>query len=347
MKKVPSFSPHWSWWIRGGERLQLGLDVMMVLDGAGLPRRPANGIREACRRLGEGDSVIMALRAGGLTLPPDAWSLLEAGEQTGRLGEAMIRVGVCLRDRQRRRSEWTGQLWYPAMVVAVGILVMIIILFWVVPEMREVSISMGLGRDLPWITEHIGRVYGLVLGGGVLLSGLLLAATLSFSILGRKSLPWARAGQWVASRVPVWGTLRAKGREARLARQLGTLLGGGITLPAALEMTAGIAPSRWEQGALLDFRKRLLLGSGFREGLEACPLFGADSLPLLLAGQEAGRLDTYLNAIAVDREAEVERQFKRCTRFIEPFILLGLSVAIGGLVLAYLLPMVRMLERLA
>ena len=66
----------------------------------------------------------------------------------------------------RSRRAFLGQLWYPVMVGTVGFGVMLVILFWVVPQMREMSESMGLGERLPWLTEHIGPLYtGLFLTG--------------------------------------------------------------------------------------------------------------------------------------------------------------------------------------
>jgi type IV pilus assembly protein PilC len=108
-----------------------------------------------------------------------------------------------------------------------------------------------------------------------------------------------------------------------------------------------MAPDLWERAQLETFRKRLLMGSGFEEGLDAFPLVGEESRPLLKVGQEGGQLDRYLLQLADDLDEEVTQRLSRCIRFLEPGMLLILSIAIGGLILAYLLPMVRMLEQLA
>jgi type IV pilus assembly protein PilC len=112
-------------------------------------------------------------------------------------------------------------------------------------------------------------------------------------------------------------------------------------------MAAAAAPDLWEKHQLLEFRTRLIMGAGFREGLEAFPLVQPGSRALLLTGQECGRLDHYLLQVAGDLNGQASRRLSLWVRFLEPAMLLVLSLAIGGLILAYLLPMVAMLEQLA
>jgi general secretion pathway protein F len=347
MSNKKAWNPVWSWWVRCGERLMLGLGLEAVLEEDGSLRGGAEraGVASARAGLRSGQAVVGALRGSGLRLPLEAWSLLEAGEHTGRLGEAMREVGHMLEARQARRRELTGQLWYPLMVGCAGLGVMGLILLWVVPEMREMSGAMGLGDKLPWLTEHIGRLYGLILAAGL---GLVLAVAgglAGLRWLGRRSARWGLVEERLLGAVPLVGGLRRRVREARLLRQLGTLLGGGTTLPRALEMVAEAVPNRWEAEELRLFRSRLLMGAGFADGLAGCALIAPEDAVLLRTGQEGGRLETYMERIAADLEQQVNWSIRQATRLMEPLFLLGLSGAIGGLVLAYLLPMIQMLEQ--
>jgi general secretion pathway protein F len=347
MSNIKGWNPDWRWWLRVGERLMLGLDLLAVLGDAGCLRAGAEraGVARLAAGLRAGEAVVASLRSSGVRLPLEAWSLLEAGEHTGRLGESMAAVGELLRARQLRRREMSGQLWYPALVSFAGLAVMGLILFWVVPEMRDMSQSMGLGGELPWLTEHIGRLYGALLGGAVGMVVLTAAGLALLRQLGRRSERWGRVEETLLGRLPVVGPLRARVREARLLRQLGTLLRSGTTLLRALELIEQGIPGRWEAGELEQFRQRLLSGAGFDAALAPCRLIDPEHLPLLQLGQEGGRLDTYLERIAEDLERQVRWQTAQAMRLLEPVFLLGLSGAIGGLILAYLLPMVRLLEQ--
>jgi type II secretory pathway component PulF len=325
----------------------LGLELtrVLVVDERESSQPVREGMGEVGTLLQKGSGLVDAMRGSAMDLPVEAWCLLQAGEHTGKFGEAMRDVGEFLRERQSRRKAFAGQLWYPAMVGGVGIGVMGIILLWVVPRMREMSGSMGLGERLPWLTEHIGLLYGVLFALGVGSIGTVISGILLLRYLGRRSVKWGRWEERILSRLPTLGIARRRTREARLLKQVSTLLRSGTTVPKALAMAAEGCPSQWEKAELERFRAALLMGMGFSPSLRACPLFDVESVPLLEAGQESGRLETYMERIARSREEEAGWKISQATRFIEPLFLLTLSGAIGGLVLAYLLPMVRLLEQ--
>lgn len=337
-KKVAGSTP--GWWIRAGERLCLGLDLMQVLGDAG----EADWVRDLDRELRAGRPVVEAMRSVGMNLPMEAWSLLEAGEHTGRLGEAMREVGALLEERREHRRALAGQLWYPAMVLLVAAGVMGILLLWVIPQLREMALALDPGNGLPWLTENLGRLYGGLLGAGLAAITLLSALAVALGQLSGRSERAARIAEVLHAGLPFWGRIRHRQRIARLLRQLGTLLHGGTTLPAALEQVAAGAPSRWEAAVLRDCREGLLMGMELGEVLEACPLMDPESVPLLEAGQEGGRLDHYLEQVGRNLERDALRRIQQLTRFLEPAFLLFLSLLVGGLLLAYLLPMVQLLE---
>lgn len=348
MKKTAPFCPHWQWWIRSGERLQLGIDLREVFAPAATEIRNKalqSGLEEVGRRLRAGGRVVDSLKESGMRLPMEAWCLLESGEHTGKLGEAMQQVGEFLEQGRLRRREVLGRIWYPALVFLTGSVVMGIILFWVVPRMRETSVSMGLGHDLPWLTENIGTVFAGLFAAGLCSVVFTTTAALVVRRMGRRSLRWAGGGEWIRQRIPVVGRAMSCAREARILQQLATLLEGGTTLPRALEMSAEAGPDQWERHHLERFRQHLLLGAGFPEAMRSCPLLSPESVHLLLAGQESGRLEEYMVRVAQDLRRQSDWRFRQATAFMEPAFLIVLSAAIGSLILAYILPMVRMLEQ--
>lgn len=349
MSRSPKYRPEWSWWIRTGERLLLGMGTARILESAAVGLKPAarEGIRRMRDQVEEGQGLTSSMRHSGLQLPVEAWCLLEAGEKTGRMGESMIQVGELLQAASTRKRELVGQLWYPAVVFLVGFLVLGIILFWVVPQMREICESMGEGARLPWITEHIGKLYGFLFSGLLGAAGILSLGALILRQSGKKSIGWARLLERVRMRMPLVGRLYFMRRESRILRQLGTLIRGGVTLSDALSMIKETSPDMWEKHQLMEFRKRLLMGDDFSKCLSAFSLVSSSSEALLATGNEAGQLDTFARKVADALDRQCGWTFQHLIRFLEPLTIFGLALAIGGLVLAYILPMIHMLERLA
>jgi len=342
-----TYCPHWTWWIRSGEHLAIGLSLEKVLRNrpASATRSCRVGLERLSAHLAEGHGLAEAMRLSGMRLPLESWSLLEAAEVSGRTGEALREIGEALENRQRRRRELMGQLWYPGLVLLTGFAVSSLILLWVIPQMRVLSASMGMGEELPWITENIGILYGSLLGAAVFALGCGILAASALAEGSRRYPACARWREHLEQALPVAGRLLHQAREARLLRQLGTLLQAGIPLPEALRLIAAPSGSLHVRKALETFRSSLLLGNPLEEALRSFSLIDPNHLDLLLAGHETGRLEVYLLRLAGDLEGRVEAGLRQATRLLEPGVLLVLSTGIGGLALAYLMPMVRMLEQ--
>lgn len=343
------YCPDWTWWIQAGQRLKLGMDLRLVLQCRSKHRKKAlsQGLGCVVACISEGKSVVESMQQSGMVLSSTHWSLLEVGEQTGSLGETMSQIGELMRDSASRRQELLGQLWYPGFVFLSGVIVMILILVWLVPQMRILGESMGLAGNLPWLTENIGFLYGAILLFAFALCGFLSIGLYLWSIAARRYLIFGTIRESLLRRIPVAGDIWRGLRESNTQQQLGCLLKGGITLPRSLEILSGLTSDYWESKQLLDFRNRLLMGSGIESALEQFAFFQSESVSLLLSGHQSGQMDEFLIRLSKDRERMVLWRLKQLIRLLEPLMLLVLSAAIGGLVMAYILPMVRMFEQVS
>lgn len=346
MKRREAYCPGWRWWIRAGERLQLGLglggalesgeEVSEVRTRAGLGR-----LRAALRK---GLGMVEAMRASGLKLPLEGWAFLQAAEHTGRMGEAYCAVSRLLEERGRFRRELAGQLWYPVLLLAIGALVLALLILWVMPELQDLQKKMGQGAEMPWISTHLGQLYGWIFGGAV---AVLLGAIPVGWVLeagARQTVAWGWRRERFLRGIPVLGRMLHAAREARLLSQLGPLLRSGYAIPKALEVLASPLPNRWESATLLAFRSHLLHGAPLMESFRSCPLFSEGSHSLLALGEESGRLDAFMEKRAAELRETVRWWVQQAGRAGEPLMLVVLALAVGGMLLAYLLPMLQMLE---
>lgn len=309
------------------------------LFGGGRPGEEA--VRAALAR---GLPAAEALREAGWSLPPELSLRLANGERTGTLAEAMEAVGLDLQRREEVVRRLRAHLSYPLLLLVVGAGVLLLLVTVVIPRLRDVLRSLLPGGDLPWLSEHIGRLYG----GGLLACFFLAALTaltlFTASRMSRRSLAIARGREWCFGLLP-WGSgLRKWTREARLLRQLAVLLRGGVPLPAALDFCAEGFPGLYEKKALAEWRRRLLMGEGFGASLEIFPLIADENKELLRAGQESGRLEEFMERIAADAELRRQWRTEALLRQLEPAFLAFLTMALGGLFLAFLLPMIRLFE---
>src|SRR5438132_1298541 len=145
-------------------------------------------------------------------------------------------------------------------------------------------------------------------------------------------------------RWPLIGDLTAKIEVARFARTLATLLGNGVTLLAGLSIVKETMTNSVLAQALDGVTSRLREGKGFGRPLLETGLYPRLATQMILVGEESGRLEEMLNRVADVYDREVAMAVKRFLAVLEPALILGLAVLIGGIVFSILLGVMGMSE---
>jgi general secretion pathway protein F len=144
--------------------------------------------------------------------------------------------------------------------------------------------------------------------------------------------------------VPVLGDLVTKVEVARFARTLATLLGNGVTLLSGLMIVKETMGNVVLAGALDGVTARLREGKGFGRPLADTGLYPKLATQMILVGEESGRLEEMLSRVADIYDREVQLAVKRFLAVLEPALILGLAVLIGGIVFSILLGVMGMSE---
>ena len=153
---------------------------------------------------------------------------------------------------------------------------------------------------------------------------------------------WAARGRSPLIKLPVFGKLVVKSTAASFARTISTLVGAGVPLAEALDISGRSINNVLFQQALSDARRQVEQGSNLSEPLEACGLFPAMIPQMIRIGEETGNIDGMLTKAADYFEEEVEIATGSLTAMIEPLIIVVLGAIVAFLVLALYMPMMSM-----
>jgi general secretion pathway protein F len=271
-------------------------------------------------------------------------NIVRAGEAGGALGVVLTRLADTMERNKDLRESVKSALIYPTILIGVALLSVMIILGFVVPTFQQTFAQAGKALPLP--TEIV--VY---LGTGLrkywwLLLMLIFAAV--WIARRRLRVPEVRF-RWDGRllRAPLLGDLLAKVEVARFARTLATLLGNGVTLLAGLSIVKETMTNSVLAQALDGVVTRLREGKGFGTPLAETGLYPRLATQMILVGEESGRLEEMLNRVAEVYDREVQVAVKRFLAVLEPALILGLAIIIGGIVFSILLGVVGMSELVA
>lgn len=280
----------------------------------------------------EGRSFSQALEAHPSTFPTLFVATVRAAERTGDLPEALMRyIDYHQRIDQVRKKIVSASI-YPAVLIAVGGLVTLFLLGYVVP--RFAGIYADSGQSLPFLSRLLID-WGKLLnehGTAALLMALLLIGAAVYGFLRAPAL----LGR-LAQRIPSIGSRMRVYQIARFYRTLGMLLRGGTPLVPALAMVAGLLPAPMRP-SLAAATQRVREGASVSAAMDAEGLTTPVALRMLRVGEKSGDMAEMMERIAVFHDEELARWIDWFTKLFEPVLMAIIGVVIGAIVVLMYLP---------
>lgn len=282
----------------------------------------------------QGNSLSQALAQFPAVFPTLYVATVQASERTGNLPEALGRYVVYQGQVDSVRRKLISASIYPALLTAVGGLVIAILLGYVVP--RFARIFEDIGRDLPYLSRLLMEWGKLVAEHSLplLAAALLLLGGLAYGILRPETRQWAAER---LMRIPAIGMRMRIYQLARFYRTLGMLLRGGIPIMTALDMTAGLLQSSL-RGQLDKATRKIREGHAISRAMEEFGLTTPVSSRMLRVGERTGQMGEMMERIAHFYDDEIARWVDWFIRLFEPVLMMIIGIAIGGIVVLMYFP---------
>ncbi|MGH8593793.1 MAG: type II secretion system F family protein [Gammaproteobacteria bacterium] len=285
-------------------------------------------------RIRGGGSLSDAMQAQGDVFSSLYINLVRAGEAAGALELILQRLADYLEHAEAVRESVKSALIYPAILVTVATLSVVVLLTFVLPQFTALFEDMG--ATLPLATQLViglGDItvkYGWLGLAGVVAAGLAIRRAFADP---EKRYRW---DAWLL-KAPLISALIRKIQVARFSKTLGTLLGNGIHLVAALGIVKDTLTNRALAKGMDRVIESLKHGGGLAAPLAASGVFPADAVHMLRVGEETGELDKMLLKIADVYDKEVERAIQRLLAFLEPVLILGMALVVLAIIVPLLL----------
>jgi len=284
----------------------------------------------------DGMSLADAMGRFPETFPRVYTEMVQAGETGGFLDLVLSQIAdFQMREKELKSKVMTAML-YPCILFVLALAVLTFLLVFFIPRFQK--IFQGFGASLPLITQvilgvsHVVRSYGLIVAAGLVMGALLFRNWLT-SEKGR------RVWEALMLRAPVVGPLAARFAMARFCRMLGTLLGAGVPLVHALNVSRKSIGNQILVDAVSRAIERVQEGGRLGQSLADCKgLFPGSVLEMVSIAEESGRLDGELVRIATVTESDLDRQLKTAVAFAEPLMLFLIASFIGTIFIGMLLP---------
>ncbi|WP_165190178.1 type II secretion system F family protein [Caulobacter soli] len=281
------------------------------------------------KRVKEGAPLSRAMAEAPTLFSPMACAMVEAGEADGRLAVALTRLAETLDRAEALRQVVASSMVYPILLGGVTTAVILMMLLFVVPQFEGLFSDNAAHLPLPtrivMAASHAVRDYGLA----VLLVGTVVSVGL-WRWLKRPSVRLAL--DRVLLRAPYLGPLIKSAETSRLARVLGSLVEGGVPLPAALAIARRSLSNSHMAAAVERVTTGLKEGGGLTRPLAATGLFPTVAISFLRTGEETAQLPQMLGRLADVLDRDVRHALERFVALLTPVITIVMGVVVGGII---------------
>ena len=268
-------------------------------------------------------------------------NMVAAGEAGGILDTILLRLATFLEKNDALVRKVKGAMIYPGVIISVAAIAICILLVFVIPTFQSMFSSAGL--ELPLPTRIVIGMSDFLIGYWWAILGMAAGA-----VFALKSYYATAAGRLqidaLMLKAPVLGDVIRKSAVSRFTRTLGTLVSSGVSILDGLEITAKTAGNSVIHDAVMESRQSIAGGETIAAPLEKSKVFPPMVISMIAVGEQTGGLDEMLSKIADFYDEEVDVAVSALLSLMEPAMIVGLGVIVGGMVIAMYLPIFDMMN---
>jgi type IV pilus assembly protein PilC len=322
--------------LRAGMPLVQSLDLLKRRVTSPVFRSVLDDVHERVR---SGSALSDAFAAQSDLFPRVYTASLLAGERSGNLDAVLRRYVEYAKVIATLKRKTVSALVYPAVLIALALVLVSIIVLKVVPAFAD--FYAGFGAQLPLATRVIMQVSAFVREQFALVAISVVAVAAGMFFWLRQAGQQSRFDHLLL-RVPGLGSIAQKFATSQMARTLATLLGGGLPLVNALDIAARSVGNQYMAGQLDVVATRVREGESFAAALAARKTFPDIAVKMAEVGEATGALQDMLNTVADFFDEEIATYMERFVTLVEPVLLVIMGIVIASLLLALYMPLFQL-----
>lgn len=266
-------------------------------------------------------------------------NMVRAGQASGQLDDVLTRIAEYLSNQNRMRNKVINAMMYPAIMLSVSTIVVILLMTFVVPKITEILVAQNVPLPLPTqiliLVSDFMSTYWELLIKGPLIGVFFLQGALQQD---KFRLKW---DEWKL-KVPLFGDLLRKTAVSRFAITFAVLLRSGMPALEALRIVKKIVGNRALQEVIQGVSDSIVEGTDISTPIKKSGIFPPVVGYMVAVGEQTGELEQLLERIAHAYDEEVDIAIARMTGLIEPIMIVLMAVVVGGIVAAVIIPLLQM-----
>jgi len=298
-------------------------------------------LEEVYHRVEDGSTLADAMVRFPRAFNEMAVNMVRAGGEGGFLEDALERVASFTEQQEDLKGRTISAMVYPLLLGTAGTLVVSGLIVFFVPKFALMFERLRERGELPWATELLLWISDTSRAWGWLI--ILIAVGIGFWLnIKVQTDEGRRKADYLRIKIPMIGPIFLSFAVARFCRVLGTLLHNGVPILKALEISRDAAGNKVLTEAIAKASENISAGQSLASPLAASGHFPKMVVEMIAVAEESNTLDKVLVEMADDLEKRTSRQLDLFVRLLEPLMLIGLAAVVLVVVIALLVPVIKM-----
>ncbi|HOF79070.1 MAG TPA: type II secretion system F family protein [Candidatus Dojkabacteria bacterium] len=336
MKEKVIFMRQMSTMVGAGLPLARALEIMVQQTSNPMFKRV---LKEVLAAIQSGKTLANSFREQSEVFDPITLNLIEAGEESGNLEIILERLATELEESKSLGDKLRSAMIYPIIILVIIIVVMVLMMLVLVPSMAQ--IYGDFGAELPLVTRIL-----MGMSDFFIKYWWAILVVLAVVFIGMKyyldTAKGKRNFDKITLKIPVIGGIISKMQLSQFTRILALLLGSGLSIIKALELTAQSLTNEMFRDTVMAAKEEVEKG-----GALAIPIARSEYFPLLVSsmiavGEETGEIDAVLEKVSQYYKDEVDVATSNMSSILEPVFLVIMGLAVGFIALAVYMPMFQL-----
>ncbi|SEQ11044.1 type IV pilus assembly protein PilC [Virgibacillus subterraneus] len=295
------------------------------------------------KHLDQGQALSKAVERHPKVFPSLLVNMIRAGEASGKLDDILNQMADYYEKEYRNKQKVVSALLYPSVVGVITLLLSMFLLVFIVPQF--VGMFNSFGEEIPAYTQFILNLSDKVVAFWWVLIALAVLGIAIYKYLLKNDAFVYRVDK-VKMKFPFLGVLAHKGVLVRMTQTLSTLVNSSVPILQSVEITEKVVGNRVIQDVLKQSRKSMEVGESITIPMKGHWAFPVLVVQMIQIGEQTGTLDNMLSKAAAFYEEEVEQLSNRIKTLIEPLMIIVLTVIVGSIITAVIIPMFSLFENI-
>ena len=290
-----------------------------------------------------GESFSSAMEKQGKAFPKLLINMVKTSEMTGELPEVLDDMSEYFSQADETKKQMISALTYPSIVFVFAIGVITFVLLYVIPQFSEMYSSMD-EVEIPAFTRIVISVSDFLKSYFLFVILVIILFSIIFVVCYKKIKSFRTLIQWINMHLPVIGTTIIYKEVTMFTKTFASLLSHNVSITECMELLNGITNNEIYKMLILDTITNLAKGGKISDAFEDHWAFPIPAYEMIVTGETTGELPEMMSKVSTYYQGLHREMVARIKTFVEPILTVFLTVMVGIIVIAIVIPMFNMYQ---